>query len=130
MSKKDLEINELYTAKEFYEALQANFKESKSKEVRTLAESEQLTRLFLKAFIEALQTALSEGKRVQLPSFGSFSTRYRPARKFTSPSNGAETTAPEHVNVHFSVASHFKTSAANKALIAAHSKAHKASAKK
>lgn len=63
---------------------------------------------FLKAFIEAITTSLSDGVKVKIPDFGILQVRDRPARMGRNPATGATIKIKASKKVSFRVAKSLK----------------------
>jgi len=57
--------------------------------------------LGVKGLLERMAEALSEGERIEVRGFGSFSLHYRPSRVGRNPKTGAAVTVPEKHVPHF-----------------------------
>lgn len=56
---------------------------------------------FIDAFIETVEEKLSQGERVQLTGFGTFSSRKRASREGRKPGTGEKITIPESTTAVF-----------------------------
>ena len=61
-----------------------------------------------KVIIDALSNTLSEGGRVEVRGFGSFSLHYRPPRTGRNPKNGAQVKVPAKYVPHFKAGKELK----------------------
>lgn len=91
---------------------------NKTELVNLMAEKAGLTKkdteLALKAFIESVEEALKEGKKVQLIGFGTFETRERAERKGRNPRTKEEITIPAATVPVFKAGKEFKEIVNNK----------------
>ncbi|MCD3217332.1 HU family DNA-binding protein [Clostridium botulinum C] len=85
---------------------------NKTELVNLMAEKAGLTKkdteLALKAFIESVEEALKEGKKIQLIGFGTFETRERAERKGRNPRTKEEITIPASLVPAFKTSGKFK----------------------
>lgn len=63
--------------------------------------------------LESMAEALSEGRRVELRGFGSFSTRKRKARQTKNPRTGVMMDIGERKTIHFTMSKSLKESLIN-----------------
>jgi len=63
--------------------------------------SEREVELAVKYILEEMTEALSSGHRIEIRGFGSFSVRYRPARKARNPKTGVYIQKEAKHSIHF-----------------------------
>ena len=59
------------------------------------------TEVSVKMILDAMSDALTEGQRIEIRGFGSFSLNYRPARTGRNPKSGDNVYVPEKYVPHF-----------------------------
>jgi len=57
--------------------------------------------LAVKTILEAMSKSLSQGQRIEIRGFGSFSLNYRPPRVGRNPKTGEKVTVPQKYVPHF-----------------------------
>ena len=55
----------------------------------------------VKTILDAMSTSLSQGERIEIRGFGSFSLNYRPPRVGRNPKTGGQVSVPEKYVPHF-----------------------------
>ena len=65
--------------------------------------------LAVKAVIEYMSQVLSEGERIEIRGFGSFSLNYRPPRVGRNPKSGDSVNVPEKYVPHFKAGKELKS---------------------
>ena len=75
---------------------------------KELSIQKQDVAMALEIMLETMADALSEGRRVELRGFGSFSTRTRKARRTKNPKTGVMMDIPQRKGLHFTMSKSLK----------------------